>query len=109
MLDRALSASDLRAEVAKIAGGPVALVFDGVSTAETQAAGFALLAPGGKLLVLLPDAVKADKDAPETEGRTVVQVHGVVLGLTRSLLSTVGRGKENKVKSLYALRSYPKR
>ncbi|KAI0749284.1 GroES-like protein [Daedaleopsis nitida] len=78
VLDRALSAPSLRAEVAKIAGGPVALVFDGVSTAESQQAGFALLAPGGKLLVLLPDAVMADKDALETAGRTVVQVHGVV-------------------------------
>ncbi|KAI0715792.1 GroES-like protein [Cerioporus squamosus] len=76
VLDRTLSADALKAEVAKItvAGGrQVALVYDAVSVPETQAAGYGLLAPEGKLLTLLPPKIKET-----SEGRAVVQVSGVI-------------------------------
>ncbi|RDX56935.1 GroES-like protein [Lentinus brumalis] len=73
VLDRNLSADALKAEVQKIAGGPVTLVYDAVSVPETQAAGYGLLAPAGKLLTLLPPKI-----AETSDGRTVVQVSGVV-------------------------------
>ncbi|TBU30550.1 GroES-like protein [Dichomitus squalens] len=65
VLDRNLSADALREEVKKIIGGYPSFVFDAVSLPETQAAGHGLLAPGGRLLVILPQSVEA------TEGRTV--------------------------------------
>ena len=58
--------SNLRAEIEKIAVGRMSVV-----TLGGAQGGFELLAPGGNLLILLPDAIKET-----TEGRTVV--HGVV-------------------------------
>ena len=73
VLDRSLPQDALVAEVLKIAGGPVSLVYDAISLPDTQAAGYALLVPNGKLLVVLPPGIK-----DTTEGRTVIAVHGVV-------------------------------
>ncbi len=73
VLDRNLSADALRAEVTKLAGGLVPVVYDAISTPETQSAAYGLLAPGGKLLILLPGAV-----TETSEGRTVTQIQGVV-------------------------------
>ncbi|EJF64050.1 GroES-like protein [Dichomitus squalens LYAD-421 SS1] len=66
VLDRNLSADALRAEVKKIIGGSPSFVYDAVSLPETQAAAYGLLAPGGRLLVILPETVKET-----TESRTV--------------------------------------
>ncbi|RPD72424.1 GroES-like protein [Lentinus tigrinus ALCF2SS1-7] len=73
VLDRNLSADALRAEVTKVAGGRVATVYDPISSPDTQSAAYGLLAPEGRLLVVLPEAVKET-----SEGRTVSQVHGIV-------------------------------
>ncbi|TFK77636.1 GroES-like protein, partial [Polyporus arcularius HHB13444] len=73
VLDRNFSADALRAEVTKLAGGLVSVVYDAISTPETQNAAYGLLAPGGKLLILLPGAV-----TETSEGRTVSQIQGVV-------------------------------
>ncbi|KAI0715787.1 GroES-like protein [Cerioporus squamosus] len=73
VLDRNLSADTLRAEVTKLAGGLVSAVYDAISLPETQRAAYGLLAPGGKLVVVLPEAVKQT-----SEGRIVTQIHGIV-------------------------------
>ncbi|TBU55466.1 GroES-like protein [Dichomitus squalens] len=73
VLDRSLPQNALISEVTKIAGGPVSLVYDAISLPETQAAGYALLAPNGKLLTVLPPTV-----TETTEGRSVVSVLGVI-------------------------------
>ncbi|EJF64036.1 GroES-like protein [Dichomitus squalens LYAD-421 SS1] len=66
VLDRNLSADALRAEVTKLTGGAPSFVLDTVSLPETQAAAYGLLAPGGKLVVILPPSV-----SETTEGRTI--------------------------------------
>ncbi|KAI0649504.1 hypothetical protein C8Q79DRAFT_924738 [Trametes meyenii] len=74
VLDRNLSATALRAEVVRIAGGLVSAVYDAISLPETQSAAFDLLAPGGKLLtVLAPHEPKEDP-----EGRTVQSISGII-------------------------------
>ncbi len=73
VFDRVLSAGDLRAEVNKVAGGPVPVVYDAISLPETQIAAYGLLAPNGKLLTVLNEEVKEPSD-----GRSLVQVHGVI-------------------------------
>ncbi|TFK79446.1 GroES-like protein, partial [Polyporus arcularius HHB13444] len=73
VLDRNLSADALHAEVTKLTGGPVSVVYDAISTPETQNAAYGLLAAGGKLLVLLPEAV-----TETSEGRILSQVQGTV-------------------------------
>ncbi|KAI0787307.1 GroES-like protein [Fomes fomentarius] len=73
VFDRTLSANDLRAEVNKVAGGPVLVVYDAISLPETQIAAYGLLAPNGKLVTVLPEAIKEPSD-----GRSLVQVHGVI-------------------------------
>ncbi|OSC97731.1 GroES-like protein [Trametes coccinea BRFM310] len=77
VLDRNLPAASLREEIVKIAGGPVATVYDAISLPETQNPAFDLLAPGGKLLTVLPPAVEEDK-AKDAQGRTIVHVHGPI-------------------------------
>ncbi|RDX56944.1 GroES-like protein [Lentinus brumalis] len=72
VLDRNLSADALRAEVTKLAGGLVSVVYDAVSSPETQGAAYGLLAPGGRLLIVLQEAV-----TETSEGRTLSQVHGL--------------------------------
>ena len=73
VLDRSLPQDALIAEVFKIAGGPISVVYDAISLPDTQAVGYALLAPNGQLLTVLPSTIK-----DTTEGRSVVAVVGVV-------------------------------
>ncbi|KAI9061161.1 GroES-like protein [Trametes sanguinea] len=77
VIDRNLSAAALRDEIVKIMGGPVSTVYDAVSLPETQNAAFDLLAPGGKLLTVLPPAVEEAK-VNDAQGRTVIHVHGPI-------------------------------
>ena len=63
----------LAAKVSKIAGRPVSLVYNAISLAKTQAAGYALLAPNMRLLTVLPLTIE-----DTTEGRSVVAVVCVV-------------------------------
>ncbi|KAF8910463.1 hypothetical protein CPB84DRAFT_1842479 [Gymnopilus junonius] len=63
VLDRNLPSSELVSEVNKITGNkPIQFVFDSVSAAATQQAGLDLLAPGGRLVLVLGLAVKAPED-----------------------------------------------
>ncbi|TBU30524.1 GroES-like protein [Dichomitus squalens] len=66
VLDRNLSVDATREEVKKIIGGLPSFVFDPVSLPETQTLGYELLAPGGRLFIILLDSIKE-----KTEGRTV--------------------------------------
>ncbi|OSC97715.1 GroES-like protein [Trametes coccinea BRFM310] len=77
VIDRNLSAAALREEVVKIAGGPVSTVYDAISLPETQNAAFDLLAPGGKLLLVLPSAVDEDKKK-NADDRSIVGVLGLI-------------------------------
>ncbi|PIL32961.1 hypothetical protein GSI_05079 [Ganoderma sinense ZZ0214-1] len=74
VLDRALSPSALAAAIAEAAGGaPIELVYDAISEPDTQAAGYAALAPGGTLLMTLPPAVPAESLTAE---KKIVMVFG---------------------------------
>ncbi|KAJ2977616.1 hypothetical protein NUW54_g11398 [Trametes sanguinea] len=81
VLDRELFASELFTQVKRIAGGRVPVVYDAISTAATQNAAFNLLSPGGKLLIVTPNALDEDKKtraSEEGDGRAAVNVLGIV-------------------------------
>ncbi|THH23065.1 hypothetical protein EUX98_g8110 [Antrodiella citrinella] len=71
-VDRALPLSELKA----ITSEPISVVFDAVSSAETQRAGYDLLAPGGTLVLVL-DPV-GSLGAGEKEGRSVISTYATV-------------------------------
>ncbi|OSC97726.1 GroES-like protein [Trametes coccinea BRFM310] len=81
VLDRELFAVELFTQVKQIVGGRVPVVYDAISTAATQNAAFNLLGPGGKLLIVTPNALDEEKKAKATEegdGRCAVNVLGIV-------------------------------
>ena len=60
VLDRSLSPAELATAVSSATGGaPVDVVYDSISSPDTQAVGYAALAPGGTLLTTGPPAVPA--------------------------------------------------
>ncbi|KAI0675553.1 GroES-like protein [Trametes maxima] len=63
VLDRALPADTLRAEILKIAGTPLAYIFDAVSERDTQNLAYDVAAPGGTIVVVVPDSIDAAKKA----------------------------------------------
>ncbi|EKM51409.1 uncharacterized protein PHACADRAFT_263510 [Phanerochaete carnosa HHB-10118-sp] len=67
VIDRDASLSALHTAVKKITAKPVKVVFDAVSFADTQNAAYEVLAPGGKLIIVLPSAVDEDKTTPEKQ------------------------------------------
>ncbi|KAJ2980055.1 hypothetical protein NUW54_g11055 [Trametes sanguinea] len=77
VLDRNLPAAALREEVVKIAGGPVSTVYDAISLPETQNAAFDLLAPGGKLILVLASAVDEEKKKNAND-RSIVGTLGLI-------------------------------
>jgi len=62
VLDRNLSAADLKAEIAKITQKPLTLVYDTISQESTQQTAIDVLAPGGHIAFVLPASVKATDD-----------------------------------------------
>jgi hypothetical protein len=54
VLDRDMDFVSLPLEIAKITSGPIEIVFDAVSSAETQKIAYSLLAPDGILMLVLP-------------------------------------------------------
>jgi len=74
VVDRSLPISS---SLAPIVSAPIPVVFDAVSSAETQQAGYDLLGPGGTLVVVLPDAVKV-KGEGEKEGKSVISTYATV-------------------------------
>lgn len=62
VIDRTLPSATIQVEVAKLAGGkPVEYVYDSISSAETQQLGYEVLAPGGDLVLVNPEAISAEK------------------------------------------------
>ncbi|CDO74502.1 hypothetical protein BN946_scf184979.g57 [Trametes cinnabarina] len=76
VLDRNLSSAALREEVLRITGDPLSVVYDAISIPETQNAAFDLLAPGGKLIVVLVPAV--DEDKKNATNRAIVIARGLI-------------------------------
>ncbi|TBU28869.1 GroES-like protein [Dichomitus squalens] len=76
VLDRKLSDEEIKAQVTQIAGGPVELVYDAVSTTATLPLAPALTAPGGNVIVVqfVPEELIAQA---EKDGKAVHMVHGV--------------------------------
>lgn len=73
ILDRKLSKAALIQRVRKLVTIPLSYIFDAVSVKETQQAAYALLAPGGTLVVVSPLQVGGDDDA---SGKKVLFVIG---------------------------------
>ncbi|KIJ59659.1 hypothetical protein HYDPIDRAFT_183963 [Hydnomerulius pinastri MD-312] len=72
VLDRKLSASQLKEEVANITSTPVMYAFDSISLDDTRQAAYDILAPGGKLTVVRRGSLKE----VEGSGKGVVQAFG---------------------------------
>ncbi|RXW14982.1 hypothetical protein EST38_g10871 [Candolleomyces aberdarensis] len=75
--DTAKSMSPLTAQEAeKLASQPVLTVFDAISGADTQEQAIDLVAPGGRIAVVL-DVVDAVKAKAEAQNKTTVRVLGL--------------------------------
>ncbi|KAH9924837.1 chaperonin 10-like protein [Fomitopsis serialis] len=61
VLDRKLPSEELYKEIRKIASKPLTTVFDAAGFPETQNLGYDLLASGGTMAAVRPDAVNPDK------------------------------------------------
>ncbi|OCH85946.1 GroES-like protein [Obba rivulosa] len=75
VVDRNLPADALAEEVAKITSLPIEVALDAISLPTTQNAAYDILAPSGQLVVVLQDAVAAEKKAAQPN-KTIVEVHG---------------------------------
>ncbi|EIN12423.1 GroES-like protein [Punctularia strigosozonata HHB-11173 SS5] len=75
VLSRSLPADALASEIADIALHPVKIVYDAVGVAETQKTAWSLLAPGGRLILVLP---AAEGIVHGVENKELVQVFGNV-------------------------------
>lgn len=73
VLDRNLSASALSAEVKKITSKPIKYIYDAISVKKTQNAAYDILAPGGKIVLVLPEAIEKDK---LTKDKQIINVTG---------------------------------
>ncbi|KAH9919389.1 chaperonin 10-like protein [Fomitopsis serialis] len=71
VLDRNLPDAALIAEVRKITSAPIKVVFDAVAESQTQNVGYAILASGGTLVIVLPSAVEN-----KTDDKRIAQTHG---------------------------------
>ncbi len=61
VIDRTLPPATIQAEVAKLAGDKaIEYVYDSISSAETQQLGYEVLAPGGDLVLVNPEAIPAE-------------------------------------------------
>ncbi|KAI0749263.1 GroES-like protein [Daedaleopsis nitida] len=76
VINRSLAPEAILSEVQKITGGtPIQYVYDAVSLADTQSIAYQALAPGGVLLLVLPDAIPEDLKA-DADGKKIVNVFG---------------------------------
>ncbi|KAI0667956.1 GroES-like protein [Trametes maxima] len=72
VFDRSLPTATLSAEILKLAGGPLPFVYDTVSVQDTQNLAYDLVAPGGHILLLLPETVDAAKKANGKEVKFIM-------------------------------------
>ena len=76
VLDRKLPSATLKAEAEKLAEGkPFEVVYDAISEGDTLALGYALTAPGGDFVVVLPTPIEGRDDA--VTGKRVHMAHGL--------------------------------
>ncbi|KAG8218890.1 hypothetical protein J3R82DRAFT_4570 [Butyriboletus roseoflavus] len=73
IFDRKLSNAALIKRVRQLVAVPLTYIFDAVSIEETQEAAYALLAPGGTLVIVLPPEVGGDEDR---SGKNILPVLG---------------------------------
>jgi NADPH:quinone reductase-like Zn-dependent oxidoreductase len=75
VLDRNLDTAALSTEITERSKGqPLKYIYDAISTAETQRAGFGVLADGGQIALVNPAHITP------TAGKAVVQVQGWLRG-----------------------------
>ncbi|TFK87156.1 GroES-like protein [Polyporus arcularius HHB13444] len=76
VLDRSLPASELLAQIARLTGGIAPeIVYDAISLPDTQSLAYDALAPGGVLLLVLPENIPAEKKTQD-DGKKVIVVMG---------------------------------
>ncbi|KAI0351749.1 GroES-like protein [Trametes cingulata] len=64
VVDRSLPAEAIQRDLIKLVGGkPIDFILDAISVEETQVLAYDVLAPGGDLLLTLPDLIPAEKKA----------------------------------------------
>ncbi|KAI1784160.1 GroES-like protein [Ganoderma leucocontextum] len=108
VLDRTLPADTLQAETTRIAGGAFELVYDAVSLPETLGLTYALTAPRGDLVIVLPAKEIQEAAAKDSDMKRVHVVLGVMsvplnVDASRSLLDNLpellesGKIKPNRV------------
>jgi len=67
VIDRNVPLSELPAAIKAITDKPVKVAYDAISYPETQNAAYDVLAPGGKLVIVLFDALDKDRLTPSKE------------------------------------------
>ncbi|PCH39330.1 GroES-like protein [Wolfiporia cocos MD-104 SS10] len=75
VLDRKLTAEQLKAQVSSITSAPIQTVYDVISEADTQNVAYDLLSPGGTLVRMPLDAIPESK---RTSDKKIVTVYGGV-------------------------------
>ncbi|KAI0733982.1 chaperonin 10-like protein [Fomitopsis betulina] len=75
VLDRKLSPQEISTEIRKITSEPITTIFDAAGIPETQNLGYDLLASGGAIAVVLPEAVDPQK---KVEDKTAFFMHADV-------------------------------
>ncbi|TFK53686.1 GroES-like protein [Heliocybe sulcata] len=107
VIDRNIPLPELKSQLASLTISPLEVVYDAVSFAETQQAGYDALAPGGTLVVVADDQTKKDPSARKTVVYAVGNVHlpeqratGVSLYSKLTRLIQEGEIKPNRVEVL---------
>ncbi|KAI0760963.1 GroES-like protein [Trametes elegans] len=86
VLDRSLAPAAILAELPRLTQGkPLEFVFDTISLPETQSLAYGALAPGGSLLLVLPDEIPAEKKKPGENKRVVFVLGNVHLPENREV------------------------
>ncbi|PCH39324.1 GroES-like protein [Wolfiporia cocos MD-104 SS10] len=75
VLDRKLSAEQLKAQVSSITSASIQIVYDAISEADTQVAAYDLVSSGGTLVLVLANSIPESKRASD---RKIVNVYGNV-------------------------------
>ena len=78
VIDRQLSSDEILAKISKITSGtPIEYVYDAISLADTEPVAYQALAPGGVLVLVLPDVIPPEIQ-DKADGKKVVNAFGNV-------------------------------